>query len=288
MRVLVTGATGFTGDYVARRLIEGGADVCCFVRPSSDTRRLPRGADLCAGDLDDPVSLERALSGMDALANVASIGFGHAPSIVRAAENAGVWRAVFISTTAIFTALEARSRSVRLAAEECVTRSRLRYTILRPTMIYGSSRDRNMCRLIRFLRRWRAVPVFGDGRSLQQPVYVGDVADAVVRCFETPATARRCYNLSGAAPLAYNEVIETLGRLLGLKVLKIHVPSGPVVAILRALERFPVKLPIKSEQILRLNENKTFDHSEAAKDFGFAPLLFQDGIRVELQELGLL
>jgi nucleoside-diphosphate-sugar epimerase len=288
MKILVTGATGFTGSHVVLQLLKEGHDVAGFVRPSSDTQWLPQGVPVFTGDLGDPVSLQRALSGIDVLANVASIGFGHAPQIVSAARSAGVQRAVFVSTTAIFTTLEARSRSVRLAAEKAVADSGLCYTILRPTMIYGGARDRNMCRLTRYLRRWPVIPVFGDGRSLQQPVHVNDVAGAVIRCIGSRQTEGKCYNLSGAAPLTYNEVIDAISRLLGRRTLKVHIPARPVVAVLRALERLPVKLPIKSEQVLRLNEHKNFDHSDAARDFGYRPLLFADGIRMELEVLGLI
>ena len=100
--VLVTGATGFTGAFVVRALLERGCRVGAFVRAGSDTSALEAlGVELRRGDLDRPETLEGALAGFDALANVASLGFGHAPGIVAAAERAGVPRAVFVSTTAI-------------------------------------------------------------------------------------------------------------------------------------------------------------------------------------------
>ena len=144
MKVLVTGATGFTGSYVIPQLLEHGMDVCCFVRSGSDLSFLPEGEiELVVGDLDNPESLEDALNGVDALVNLASLGFGHAEGIVAASEKSGIKRAIFVSTTAIFTQLNAPSKAGRLDAEKRITESDLDYTILRPTMIYGSSRDRN-------------------------------------------------------------------------------------------------------------------------------------------------
>lgn len=201
MRVLVTGATGFTGSVVARRLASEGCDVRCFVRAGSDLSRLPgHGVSVAVGDLGDPATLARALEGMDVLVNVASIGFGHGPGIVKAAETAGVRRAVFFSTTAIFTNLNAASKTVRLAAEATVTESGMDWTILRPTMIYGTDRDRNISRLIRFLQRWPVCPVVGDGQRLMQPVYVADLADAVWGVLTEPASKCKAYNLSGKSP----------------------------------------------------------------------------------------
>src|SRR5689334_19622545 len=104
--ILLTGATGFLGERVARALTHAGHQIRCFVRPTSD-RRVLAGLDLdyTVGDLSDEAGLTAALDGCDTLVNVASIGFGHGPGIVRAAERAGVKRAIFFSTTAIFTTL---------------------------------------------------------------------------------------------------------------------------------------------------------------------------------------
>lgn len=288
MKVLVTGATGFTGSYVVPLLLKQGAQVRCLVRASSNTGTLPIGQlELVKGDLDDRASLELALHGTDALVNVASLGFGHAPNIVNAAVAAGVKRAVFISTTAIFTTLNAPSKTVRLAAEETVRKSGLRYTILRPTMIYGSSRDRNMCRLIRYLRRWPVIPVFGAGEHLQQPVYVEDLAAAIVQSLLSERAVGRAYNIAGAAPLTYNRIIDIICEIMGRRVRKVHLPVAPFVSALTGLERLALRLPVKAEQISRLNEDKAFDPAEAIEDFGYSPRSFETGIRMELREMGI-
>jgi nucleoside-diphosphate-sugar epimerase len=288
MKVLVTGATGFTGSRVVPLLLERGHAVRCLVRPSSDTSVLPAGrVELHAGDLGDGVSLTEALKDRDALVNIASLGFGHGPGIVSAAAASSARRAVFVSTTAIFTGLEARSKLVRLVAEDCIRSSGLDFTILRPTMIYGSARDRNMCRLIRYVGRWPIIPVFGDGRGLQQPVYVEDVARAAVRVLEEPGTVGKCYNLAGANALSFDQIIDTVAGLMKRRVLKVHIPSAPIVWLLAAAERLSVPLPIRAEQVLRLNEDKAFDYSEAARDFGFRPISFSQGIERELSALGL-
>ena len=287
MRVLVTGATGFTGHYVVEALLREGHQVDCFARPSSDVSRLGERVEVRQGDLGDVESLTRSLRGAQALVNVASIGFGHAPGIVQAARQSQVERAIFFSTTAIFTTLPAQSKSKRLAAEKAIAESGLKYTILRPTMIYGSSRDRNMCRLVDFLKRWPLIPIFGDGRRLQQPVYVEDLAWAAAACLREPKTIGKIYNLSGAAPLTYRQVIETVNRELGRRVRMLPLPSGPIVSMLRTFERLGLPAPIKSEQVQRLNEDKAFDFEEAARDFGYRPRGFQEGIRLQLREMGL-
>jgi uncharacterized protein YbjT (DUF2867 family) len=244
------------------------------------------GVEWIKGDLGDSADLLRAMSGCVYLINVASVGFGHAPGIVASAEAAGVKRALFVSTTAIYTQLNAPSKAVRTIAEDDIRASRLRWTIIRPTMIYGTDRDRNICRLIRYVRRYPLLPVFGSGEYLLQPIHVDDLAEAIVSATFASETERKSYNLSGKFPLSYNETVRTVASLLGRKILLWHFPYRPVVRILSLLERAHLRFPIKGEQILRLNENKAFAWDDAARDFGFAPRDFASGVESEIRSMG--
>ena len=181
-KILLVGGTGFLGSFVAARLAERGA--VALVRPTSDLSVLPQGLEVRTGDLAAPLPLE----GISTLIYCASMGFGHVPALVRQLEACGVKRAVFLSTTAIFTSLPSTSRAVRLEAEAAVQNSSLDWTLLRPTMIYGTARDRNISRLLRFLRRWPIFPVCGN--ALWQPIYVEDLADAVLAALDAPRAIR--------------------------------------------------------------------------------------------------
>lgn len=283
MKIFVTGATGFTGSRVVPLLLKNGYEVRCLYRAASDRSPLTGlSIEWALGDLSDTESLASAMQGADALVNLASLGFGHADSIIRAAKEAGIQRAVFISTTAIFTQLNANSKKIRVAAELAIETSGLKYTILRPTMIYGSPRDRNMWRLIRFVRSSPIVPIFGHGKYLQQPIFVDDVASAVIGCLKSDVTIGKSYNIAGKHALTYNEVIDTIAKAMNKRVRKLHIPSKPVVSLLGLFERMHIPFPIKAEQVLRLNENKDFSYAEAGRDFGFSPLAFEEGIKIEL------
>jgi len=285
VKVFLTGATGFSGSRLVPFLLQNGYQVRCLYCSTSDRSVLPQpDIEWVAGDVSDSRALTSSIQGTHILINLVSLGSGHAESIVRAAKNAGIQRAVFLSTTAIFTQLNVTSKSIRIDAERAIQSSGLRYTILRPTMIYGSRRDRNMWRLIEFMRYSPIVPVFGDGESLQQPIHVDDVAQAILKCLESEKTNRNSYNIAGKYPLTYNQVIDTIAAQMDKRVWKIHIPHLPVVTVMKFCERFHLPLPIKAEQVLRLNENKEFSYTEAEKDFGFCPLTFAEGIKMELDE----
>jgi len=287
MTIAVSGANGFTGRFVCTELQRRQRPFIALLRPGTDTSWMDaHQIPVRFADLNHAQQLAAHLKGCDALLNVASMGFGAAPSILEACRSAAVRRAVFVSSTAIFTKLNAGSKVVRKAAEAAIKSSGLSATILRPTMIYGTPGDRNMIRLIRWLDRWPVLPVFGSGRSLQQPVHVSDVAWAVVQALETPATIKRLFNISGAAPLTYNDVVRLTAQALGRRVQRIHIPARPIVTALEVSERLGITLPIKAEQVLRLNEDKAFSHAEAAEAFGYSPMGFEQGIQQEVSLLG--
>jgi len=284
--ILLTGATGFLGEFVLKELVEKSYEVICFVRKTSNLDAIKKlNVKYIYGELDDYKSICEALKGKDALINIASLGFGHAPNIVKACEEMKVKRAIFISTTGIFTKLNPDSKAIRLEAERLIKDSNLDYTIIRPTMIYGTPRDRNMWRLIKFLKRFSILPILGNGNYLQQPVYVKDLANVIVKAYENPISIKKVYNVSGKKALTYNEVVDITAAVLGKKVIKIHIPMKISYNLIKAYEKISSKPILKAEQVLRLNENKAFSHEEAKNDLGYDPLEFQEGIKNEIQYL---
>lgn len=286
MKLLVTGATGFTGSYTIPCLLGAGHTLRCLYRPSSDRSVLhDQPVEWIPGDLSDEESLMSAMQDCQGLINIASLGFGHGETILRAATAVGIKRAIFISTTAIFTSLSAASKVVRLQAEESIRNSLLQYTILRPTMIYGSRRDRNISRLIKLIQRSPIIPVAGNGTFKQQPVYVGDVAAAICAVVGNSTTYYQSYNIAGRDAIAYNQMVDTIAALSKKRVIKIHLPAGSLVQTLSWLEKMGIRLPIKAEQVLRLNEDKIFDNAPASTAFGFDPRSFSEGILIELEKM---
>lgn len=288
MRVLLAGATGFTGRRIAASLVRAGHDLCCFVRAGSDLGALA-GVDcgIVRGDLDAPETLRDALAGRDALVYAASLGFGHGPSAVRAAVAAGIERAVFFSTTAIFTRLPASTRAPRMAAEMAICESLLDWTILRPTMIYGAPGDRNVERLLRAVHRWPALPVVAGGERLIQPVLVDDLAAAATASLANDRCSRRAYSLPGRAPVTFGELIRLAGRALGRPVRLVSVPAAAAVLAAGLAEKLLPSPRIRAEQVLRLLEDKDFEWSAAARDLGYRPASVEEGLRLEVDRLGL-
>jgi uncharacterized protein YbjT (DUF2867 family) len=290
MRLLVTGGSGFLGGYVLDEACRRGHEVVALARSDAAAATVARhGVKPLLGDFDDPAGLPDVFSSAQcsSLLNIASLGFGHAPAIVAAARAAGMDRAVFLSTTAVTTRLPARSRAVRVVAEEQVRESGLKWTILRPTMIYGAPGDRNLSRLLALLRKVPVLPVPGGGRHLQQPVHVADVASAVLSAVERPESAGTTYDLAGPEPLSFAELLRIAAQAAGSRTRFVPVPLSPLVAAARGYELLTGQPRIRAEQLQRLAEDKAFSIHDAARDLGYAPRPFAEGILAEARALGL-
>ena len=287
MNVLVVGSTGFVGSFVIDKLKrENFGKICCFVRKSSRPEEIEKyDIDKRFGDLANFSSICEALKGQDVVISITSLKYGFCKTLVQACEIMKIKRAVFISTTGIFAQLEPQEKRIVREAESTICESALDYTIIRPTMIYGGSKDKNMHFLIEYLRKYSVIPILGNGRYLQQPVHVEDVASAVVDSLSVRKTIGNSYNISGRFPISFDEIIDTICNILGKRILKIHIPYHLSLSLVAMSQIFQQSPRFTTGQVRRLNENKVFDYSKAKEDFGYDPSPFEEGIRREIESL---
>ena len=290
MRVLITGATGLLGDELLGLIAAAGHEVRCLVRAESPNiaRLKSRDTEIFHGNAEDEDSLARALDGIDAFLHVA--GLEYTPQVLSAMQRAGVERLVMVGSTSAHSDYEHRS-GWRRAMELRVRESGLDWTIVRPTMIYGSELDKNMHKLLRFLDHSPVYPMFGPGTNLWQPVYYKDLAQGIIVALEKPEAVHQSYDLPGAEPLEYLGLVRTAAGALGRKPRIIRLPLEPVQRAIHLAERARVPLPIESEQVMRLNEDKAYPYEKARRDLDYTPMAFPEGIMLEvarLREIGLL
>jgi uncharacterized protein YbjT (DUF2867 family) len=284
MRILLTGATGLLGGELLRLLLAEGHETRCLIRADSPnaSRLAGQRAEILRGDVAREEDLHLALRDMDAILHVA--GIEYAPPVVRAASRAGVERVLIVGSTSAHSAYAFRS-GPKLRMEEFVRGSGLAWTILRPSMIYGSELDRNVHRLLRFLDRSPVFPVFGPGTNLWQPVYHEDCARGVLGALQSPASVHRSYDLPGAEPLTYLDLVKIAAAALGRSPSIVRLPIEPIRRALAAAERLRLPLPVDSGQVTRLREDKAYPYEQARHDLDYAPRSFSEGVALEVARL---
>lgn len=196
----------------------------------------------------------------------------------------GARKIVAISSTSRFTKVASTSSTeAKIAlqletseqdlADWCAANS-IMWVILRPTLIYGSGRDRNIREIAAMIRQFGIFPLLGGGTGKRQPIHATDLGSACVDALLSTKAQNRAYNVSGGEVLTYRQMVERVFQAMGRPAL---MPRVPLIAfrfaltLLRRNQRFAHWTPEMAE---RMNLDMVFDHSDAAEDFAFRPRPF--------------
>jgi NADH dehydrogenase len=159
--------------------------------------------------------------------------------LVAAAKAAGVRTYIYLSGAGAAPDGKYHWLRAKWQGEEAVRRSGLRYTILRPSWVYGPE-DRALNRFVTFARRLPFVPVVGDGQQRLQPVFIDDVVRVVVDSLEHPAAADQTFEIGGPEVLTMDEVLRTMLAVLGKRRPLVHIPAGLMRLVGRLMDLVPV------------------------------------------------
>ena len=201
-------------------------------------------------------------------------------------ELAGVRHLVAVSSTSKFTKIDSADASERRLAENLDSAEKhirawgeargVRVFILRTTMIYDGIHDANIAAIAGFVRRFGWYPVLAPASGLRQPIHARDVASACISALALDLPSAD-FNISGGETLTYRKMVERVFEAVGLRPRILALPSAFLrfcVPFLRLLPRFK---HLSFSMFQRMNEDLTFDHSEAARDMGFCPGPFKLG-----------
>ena len=304
-KVLVTGATGFTGGALARRLASDGTPVRALVRDTARAAALaPLRIEIVEGDLRDPASLCKALNGVDSVYHIAGLfrhegverqAFEHVNAkgvqhLLDASIAAGVTRFVHCSTVGVhghvahppatedaplapsdpyqLSKLEGERIAARYIAEE-----RLPISIFRPAGIYGPG-DLRFVKLFRGVKRGR-FPMIGSGQVLYHCVYIDDLVDGIIKCGTLDAAIGETFILAGPEYTTLNDLVGIVAAEFGTRPPWLKIPLPPVYwaaaaceAICRSLKLEP---PLHRRRVDFFAKSRAFDISKARRILGYDP-----------------
>lgn len=228
----VTGAFGYSGKYIAKKLIDKGYKVITLTNSRDRRNSFGSSIEVHPFNFDDPVKLEESLRGVSVLYNTYWVRFNHRSFthadavkntliLFEAAKKAGVKRIVHISITnpSPDSPLEYFSGKARL--EKALIESGMSYTVLRPTVLFGKE-DILINNIAWGLRHLPVFGVFGDGKYRLQPIYVDDLADLAVK--HGKESENLIINATGPETFTYRELVEKTGEIIGKKRPVVSVP----------------------------------------------------------------
>jgi nucleoside-diphosphate-sugar epimerase len=314
VRVLVTGATGFTGGHLARHLKHAGHEVRVLVRRSDGTHPLEdAGLQVVAGDLTHPDSLADALAGCTIVYNVAAlyrqaglpretyrrVNAVAVGDLVERAAAAGVRRVVHCSTVGVHGDVEHPPASedaplrpgdvyqqTKLEGEDlgraAAARTGIELTIVRPSGIYGPG-DRRLAKLFRGVARRRFV-VLGSGRIFYHLTYIDDLVEGFRLAGEVPQAAGRTYILAGGEVTTLGELVRIVAEEAGVAAPRLRLPVWPfwtAGALCEAVCRpFGIEPPLYRRRVDFFTKSRAFRIDRARSELGFAPAVgIREGVR---------
>ena len=144
-------------------------------------------------------------------------------------------------------------------------------TVLRPTLIYGTGRDRNLNRIAQVARRFGRIALPRDAHGLRQPVHAHDLAEAAFRSIDVAAAAGRSSALPGGETLPYREMVARVLAVLTPPPKLYEVPSPVFNIILAAAHAAGFALDFNEAAVARMRSDLVFDPADAQRDFGYEP-----------------
>lgn len=312
--VLVTGATGFTGGHVCRRLVDEGRQVRGLVRDPSRAEDLARlGVELAEGDLRDASSLREAVRGVDVVYHIAAmfreenvdtalfreVNAEGTRRMLEAADAAGVERFVHCSTVGVHGEIKdppaneespfdphdhyqrSKLEGERIAREHG-SRSQMELAVFRPGGIYGPG-DTRFLKLFRAIARKRFLMI-GSGEVTYHLVYIDDLVDGILRCGRRPEAPGQVFILTGDRPVTLNEFVAAIADAVGGSVPDLHVPAAPVYAAAAACEfvcrGLGIEPPLYRRRMDFFLKDRAFDISKARRELGYEPSVdVREGVR---------
>ena len=286
-RTAVLGGSGFIGRYIVQRLAARGdvipvgcrsAEEAKFLKPLGDVGQI---ATLNLNIGDEQI-LPAFLAGNDALVNCVGIlresgsqtfdrvhHTGPA-RLARLAREAGIERFVHISAIGADPRSSSAYARTKAAGEAAVRDAFPTVTILRPSVVFGAE-DQFFNRFAAMATISPVLPLIGGGHTRFQPVYVGDVADAVVKCLDDPTTAGRTYELGGPKVYTFRELIELMLGEIRRKRLLVDLPFGLAAIQARLMSILP-NPPLTPDQVeLLKRDNVVSSGALTLAALGIAP-----------------
>jgi nucleoside-diphosphate-sugar epimerase len=290
--VFLTGAAGFIGAKVARRLAArslGVRGLALSDEPVGALAGLP--VEVVRGDVTDLDSFAAHGSGVDTVVHCAAamppdrserilrVNVDGTANVLRFAQRHGARRFVYVSAvSAVYRDKNVYGRS-KAEAERLVAASGLDFTILRPTMVYGIDGGLHFRKLVGLIERAPGVlPVLGSGKSLLQPVWAEDAAGAIVLALTEPAAIGKTYNVSGATVVTFDQFVDHIAAVLKVRRRKVHIPLR--LCALGARIAAPLLGPsfFSPEAIRGINEDAAIDYGPFRDECGYDPVSLQTGL----------
>jgi nucleoside-diphosphate-sugar epimerase len=315
MKILVTGATGFTGKALIRRLLDDGHQVIGLdYKEGHKTAELRGwGAELIIGSVTDPQVVRHCMQGVDVVHHLAAafremnvpqshyydVNVNGTRNVLAAAFEAKVRKFVYCSTCGVHGNVDNPPggedapiqpadyyQQTKYEAEPIVleyVQRGLKATIIRPAAIYGPGDPERFYLIYRRVAKgW--FPMIGSGRTYYHPLYIDNLVDALILAMDESKGNGEAYLIADEEYVAIEDLVRRVGRVMNVDLKVRRFPVWPVVAAGHVVEKvckpLGINPPIFPRRVDWYRQNRAFRIDKAKRELGYRPAVsLDDGLR---------
>ncbi|MCF8367394.1 MAG: NAD-dependent epimerase/dehydratase family protein [Bacteroidales bacterium] len=302
--VLVTGANGYLGYYVCKRLISEGYHVIGLTYPHFASRRIENDLivyfsyDLCGDKMQNPgllnylkdkkvlaiLNLAALLGSSDYDKNFA-VNAGGVKHMIEIAQTYKIRRFVQISSVVVLKKIKGPYGVTKLKGQEVLMASDLDYTIFIPAMILGPE-GLGLNRVLKNVFRLPfIVPLIGNGKQTQHPIFVEDFAKYIVKCMEEPKANKKIYEIAGDLVIPFKDFISLILKIKNRKKFFIPIPVF-VANWLGLFFQKTQKVPLfTAEHVKGVLQDSKLNTIPLQEDLGFVPTPLEKALKSSLDKI---
>lgn len=296
MNIFMTGASGFLGQYVLRALVNDDRvqKIYCLVHktePALKDERIIKikgniedlGAVRMEKRTKDQIDICIVLAGVTDnrhadVRSVWKVNYEGVVSAISFCKENRIHKICFISSVNVNLQKKCDYAKSKLLAEKAVKESGLQYLIIRPALIFGADCKAGLKVIMDFISKYRIVPVFGDGRKLEQPIWVGECA-SYISYYLMANNWNRTIELYGRDAMTYNQMCYLIAKAMRKKVKLLHIPVWICVCGLRVLKAAHIRFPVSIEQIYHIDSDLAGVMDHVYQETGMEGDFFENNLK---------
>ena len=291
-RVVLFGGSGFVGRHLAPRLAGRGWAVRVASGTPDPAHPGAGRVEAVAADLRDEDQVRRAVAGAEAVVDLVGIGrergqgfaavhVDGAARVARLAAAAGAARLVHVSALGVAEDAPSAADRTKARGEAAVRAAFPSATVVRPSLLYGPG-DHFFARFAALARVSPVLPVIGGGRTLFQPMHVGDAVETLRLLLERPDTAGTVLALVGPETFTFRQLLERMLEVMGLRRAIVPVPF-PLAGALAAATGWLPAAPLTREEVRLLRTDKVAGGLPTPATLGVAARPLAEGLPASLR-----
>ncbi len=285
--ILITGGCGAMGSVLVRHFAQRGQRirVLCIPNDKAVERIREFCSDIRYGDISNKKDCAGLCDGVTTVYHLAAIiispdktkfdtiNVQGTKNIVAEAVRSSVDHFIYVSSASVVYPNPTPYSLSKRSAESIVKQSGLRFTIIRPTLVYGKQGGQEFDMYLDYLKKFPIVPFIGNGNALKRPVFVDDIIKGLIALHSNETTIGKTYNFSGGEAVSIKDFSRLCLDCMGLTKKKIaHIPVWLCFVIAFFL-KFAQSKPVLSRQtICGITQDANLDPAEAQNDLGYAPV----------------